>query len=228
MNEHWRDQLRDERGRWVRYIFTNTDTVVDANFASRIVEESSHVNARFKTTKEAASFVANSLGVCYDEAFAMVVSVNAWSTPICSDIRRYQTGKELQKISLEKAKYISDNIEKYISISPKWNGKTYRGISLSDDALSRYRDGIIVDMLGASSWSDRYDVSKKFAKDNISNENPNQVIFICDAQSKGTSIKHLSTRPEQNEILVSKEAKYIVKKIDKRGEETWIYLNEEK
>ena len=181
---------------------------------------------------ELYSFVANELHVSVDTAMGYVDSVMAFTdagSGIYSEVRRYQRNDALQFMSQEEAKEISNSIETYIKKAPRWNGgTTYRGVSVSDDELSAFKQGAKLSMGGTSSWSGTESVSKDFAQRNVSYERPNSVMYHCDTQSKGTGIRHLSVYELEDEVLCSKESKYKVVRTEQGVDHiTHVYLEED-
>jgi len=104
-------------------------------------------------------------------------------------------------------------IEEYIKKAPHFNQPIYRGLHPTKGSnLLKFVDvkvGDVVDMKGTSSWTSSKESGQKNA---ISG-----VLFRAESVNKGTSVKHLSAFPSEDEVLVSKDAKFRV-----TGKQ-WIY-----
>lgn len=163
-------------------------------------------------------------GATKEEAERYIQAVRAFVGNEHTAIRKYQqhllTGHE-------KA-YVSGNakaIEKFIQISPKWRGgNTYRAIGASDETIERlYRrekEDKPINMLGTASWT----TDKDYAKER--DVTGKRVIFVSPTQSKGTSIKLYSQTPAEEEVLVSKDAKYLITDIKEVKDVLYVYLKE--
>ena len=67
--------------------------------------------------------------------------------------------------------------------------------------------GAIIDINGGgtASWSTERTVAKQFATGGST-----RLIFSCETQNMGTSIRHISKYKSESEVLVSKNARYKV------------------
>lgn len=164
------------------------------------------------------SWVARDLKIPVGQVTEYVDSVMAFTdagSDIYSEIRRYQRKEPLQFLQEEEVKKLSDDIETYIQKAPRWNGGvTFRGSAVSDAELATYKPGQQFTAGGTASWSGKQTVAKGFAERNATPSRPNPVIYHCDTQSKGTGIRHLSVYEMEDEILCSKESKYIVDRVE--------------
>jgi hypothetical protein len=99
-------------------------------------------------------------------------------------------------------------IEKLISVSPKFEGNVYRGMSFSDDSfVKQLKTGSEIDMKGFSSWSSDKKHSLKFSK-------RNKIGVIIEMKNKsGVSITHLSKDYNEKEVLVSGKSKIMINKV---------------
>ena len=107
-------------------------------------------------------------------------------------------------------------IEDYIDKAPKFEESIYRGIVVKDNI--KFTVGNTLDMKGTSSWTSDEKKTNTFLT--LSNEDrrnrlTNQVVFKVENPIKAVSIKHMSSFPEEKEVLVSKKAKFVVSKIEK-------------
>lgn len=118
----------------------------------------------------------------------------------------------------------SEMLERFIEISPKFDGPVYRGIALDEtvDVASLFRAGNVVDMRGTSSWSSSEDLSRKFAdpfelaKQKILKDPHGKVgvEFHLSQTNKGASISHISYFSHEMEVLISKDARFLVRSIE--------------
>lgn len=174
-----------------------------------------------KSHKERIDTVKHELGCDDNKAKKYAKSIYSFTSENYEAIRAYQQGvkNDYTKKFSRDAKTIEDYIEK----APKWNeGTLYRGINIENgDAKSLFKPGTEMDMKGTSSWS-----SEKKIADSYTFGSGTKVIFQCDKISKATSVTHLSDNPSEKEVLVSKDTKYISKKVSKKGNIYYVYLDE--
>lgn len=152
----------------------------------------------------------------YEQAVERFDSVNAFTGSSYGAIRAEQMKSSDAKFHNKDAKEKGDRIEEYIHDAPKWgnSGTLYRGIQAKkdvvDDIINKLKAGEAIDQRGTSSWSSREQVARDFAGKGQSTS----IIFRVDGTMKGTSIKHLSKFASEDEVLVSKEARWRAKKIE--------------
>ena len=105
------------------------------------------------------------------------------------------------------------NLEDFIAQSPKWNGGTlYRGIAVDAPIGAQFVKGATVDMKGASSWSSSKSIARDFAGRGSTDES---FIFQAAKTKKGTSVKHIAEYANEDEVLISNSAKWIIKSVKK-------------
>lgn len=184
-------------------------------------EQTGRGHIPLKSYDDSLNTVKQELGCNDKQAKKYINSVASYTSENYTAIRAYQTGKKndyTKKFSRD-AKTVEDYIEK----APNWNGGTlYRGINVeSGDVKSLFKPGTELDMQGTSSWSSDKGVSETFTWGSGT-----KVIFQCDKISKATSITHISNSPSEKEVLVSKDTKYVTKKISKKGKYYYVYLDE--
>lgn len=118
-------------------------------------------------------------------------------------------------------------IEGYIERAPKWGGGvTYRGMSLPSSVVKGLTVGGTFDVnAGTASWSTQESTARSFSK---SGSGGRHVVFVSQTQSKGTSIKHISYFTKENEVLVSKNARYTITNISTKSGSpyTYVYVKE--
>lgn len=174
-----------------------------------------------KSYEENIETVKQELGCDDKQAKKYMRSMLSYTAENYEAIRAYQSGKKNDYT--KKFRNDAKNIEEYIDKAPHWNGGTlYRGVGLdaSVDVKSAFKPGTELNMQGTSSWSSDTGIAKNFARDR------NMVIFQCDRISKATSVSHISNNPGEKEVLVSKDTKYVAKKVSKRGRYYYVYLDE--
>jgi hypothetical protein len=205
---------KDEKSPKKPETFGNTEQQTD--------HKPKHYNNLNHHTMESA--VAFDLGVSKEESKRMIDGIRKFSDGYYSEIRAASTG--VKNGFEDKAKACDEFIEK----SPKWaGGQLYRGVSVTDnelnDMLKNVADGKPIDMRGVSSFSSKESIAQDFSDMNISSKRPNEVIFVTNGKSTnyGTSIKHISGLPHENEVLVSAKAVFTPTKVEKKGGYTYIY-----
>lgn len=187
--------------------------------ANAKASERGHIKT--KSYDESIKTVKQELGCDDKQAKKYAKSVYSFTSENYEAIRAYQNGKKndyTKKFSKD-----AKSVEEYIDKAPHWNGGTlYRGINLeSGDVNTLFKPGTEMDMKGTSSWS-----SEKKIADSYTFGSGTKVIFQCDKISKATSVAHLSDTPSEKEVLVSKNTKYISKKVSKKGNVYYVYLDE--
>ena len=197
----------------------------------------SSMSARSKTSMNADDIFLNKLsphersyteyvmgltGLGAKEANECEKAVWGWSGSDYKDVRKYQKGID----GYDSYKEQAENIERFLKLAPKWgtSGDTYRGVKMSKEDFSKLAKGVEVDMHGTSSWSTSRGVAEGFApsiSDLVS------VLYISPSQSKGVDIHTMAHYPSEREVLVSKGARYRVKKKPKRVQGKWVVELEE-
>lgn len=159
------------------------------------------------------------LGVSEQEAKDMIKEVSGYTDGYATDMRTWQQGGkqwDMQEMTPKEAQRMSEQVEKYIAKAPKWEGgEIYRGIGISEDEAHKLLDDISfsmkpLDMKGTSSWTSDKSIADDFSEWNGADI---AVIFKAPGTKKGTSIDHISDF-SQSEVLVSKDARWNVKKIE--------------
>lgn len=178
-----------------------------------------------KTPEETAKYIGSTV----QEAKDMFDAVQDFTGSAYSGIRRAQRGEKASDIPELQKKYDSEakRIEGYIERAPKWGGGvTYRGMSLPSSVVKGLTVGGTFDVnLGTASWSTQESTARSFSK---SGSGSRHVVFVSQTQSKGTSIKHISHFAKENEVLVSKNAKYAITNISTKSGSpyTYVYVKE--
>lgn len=178
-----------------------------------------------KTPEETAKYIGSTV----QEAKDMFDAVQDFTGSSYSGIRRAQRGEKASDIPELQKKYDSEakRIEGYIERAPKWGGGvTYRGMSLPSSVVKGLTVGGTFDVnAGTASWSTQESTARSFSK---SGSGDSPVVFVSQTQSKGTSIKHISYFTKENEVLVSKNARYTITNISTKSSSpyTYVYVKE--
>lgn len=169
--------------------------------------------------QELVDYTMKELGVSEQEAKDMVREVSGYTDGYATDMRNWQQygdGYILDGMTAKEAKTMSEQCEKFIKLSPKWDGgEIYRGICVDEDTAMRILDDIYYsgkpfDMKGTSSWTSDKSIADDFSE--WSGEDV-AIIFKAPGTNKGTSIDHISDF-SQSEVLVSRDARWDVKRIE--------------
>lgn len=159
---------------------------------------------------EAVEFTANLLGVSKEEAREYNSAVNAFTDRAYKRIRQYQRGEEIEDWAQGNTAERERLLEGYISAAPKWGGgQTFRGVGSHYGMVDA---GDVIDMGGTSSWSTDIGTAVSLGK----TSSHMLTVFVCDTQRKGTSTRHLSKHPSEDEVTVSKSARYEVVSITEK------------
>ncbi|ERJ90841.1 hypothetical protein HMPREF1990_00463 [Porphyromonas gingivalis W4087] len=174
-----------------------------------------HLNP-FETEIEKLENIKELTGCSEQEAEDYKKAVNGFSFGWDYEIRCEQSGRRYNPRNghtVEEVQRKAKDLEDFITKSPKWDGgTTFRGISIPDEDLfeiqERLKSGETLDMLGAASWTTDLSIATDFSEKNLNDRVVNAVIFVCESQPMGTSIRHLSNFFEEQEVLVSSKCKY--------------------
>lgn len=187
-----------------------------------VATQKDHPSIGDKTRSE---YIRDSLGVSDKEADQMAKAIGAFSGIDYSVIRKFQTDGPPPDMS-KYAKPLEDFIEK----SPKWDGgEVYRGIRVDNNTakaiIANAQAGKTMGQMGASSWSTNRQVSEKsFAYVNSTAVRTGQktaIIFRSNGQQNGTSIKHISAIPSEDEVLMSNNARWKPTKVTQIAKNVW-------
>jgi len=168
--------------------------------------------------QELVEYTMKELGISQQEAKDMIREISGYTDGYATDMRTWQQGGsrfDMQEMTPSEAKRMSDQVERYIDLAPKWgDGDIYRGVGVDDVTAGRILDEIYSDkpisMMGTSSWTSDRSIAEDFS------ELPSAdiaIIFHAPGTQKGTSIDHISDF-SQSEVLVSKEARWKVKQFE--------------
>lgn len=169
--------------------------------------------------------ISKELGVSYERAKEMGDAVNSY-TQHSKEFRAYtKNPQEFEKEhgKAEAAKYARQlaDLEEFIERSPKWSGRVlFRGIRVSDDKYDAFvasvKAGRPVDLKGTSSWSSNKETARAFAgvTKNVNIIHPSMgkksVVLLTNSNHTdyGTSVAHISAKPEEREVLVTAKAHF--------------------
>lgn len=106
-------------------------------------------------------------------------------------------------------------IEAFISQAPPVTNKLSRGLSMSDEELSKLQVGAEFTDGKLASWSTRVGIAQAFARRNVSEAKPNQVVFRLDeGTDQGGKIGGLGGRRyDEGEVIMSGKAGFVITKI---------------
>lgn len=153
----------------------------------------------------AVDFTANLTGASKEMALKYNEAVHEWSDGSFIEIREVQRGLGGNAVVTERAALL----EEYIAKAPKWGGgTTYRGVN----STTLPQVGDVIDMRGSSSWSSSLGEAQYFSYVSTDGNNWGKLplIFQSKTQRHGTSIRHLAEYSSEDEVLVSKNARYRV------------------
>lgn len=172
---------------------------------------------------QGAEAVKELTGVSDQEAAAMFSSVHAFSQSSYHGIRSYAHGGPPPS----DRKTDAENLEKFIAASPQWDdGDLYRGIhvnaDIADQILAQAKSGKPMDQRGPASWSTNRSTADDFAEKSKPGEI--SIIFKTRGRQNGTSIKHLSAFPGENEVLMSNNARWVATEVREVTPGTWEVL----
>jgi len=147
----------------------------------------------------------------HGDMYEMVNAVDRWTYHGDAAIR---AGKDPDNATL---------LEKYIAASPSYDGVLYRGISVTEDVLTQFEKGRVIDMHGVSSFSSSKKVALDFTQ---TRQDKIGIIFRVPEVEQSTSIAHLSQFPGEKEVLVSENAKFEIVSVKEKNGTTYIDLKE--
>lgn len=169
--------------------------------------------------QELVDYTMKELGCSEQEAKDMIKEVSGFTDGYATDMRTWQQGGkqwDMQDMTPKEAQRMSEQVERFIDKSPKWDGgEIYRGIGVSEDDANKILDDIAFsmkpfDMKGTSSWTSDKAIADDFSEWNGADV---AIVFKAPGTKQGTSIDHISDF-SQSEVLVSKNARWDVKKIN--------------
>ena len=123
---------------------------------------------------------------------------------------------------VKKMEGFGKSLETFIAKTPYWaGGTTFRGFATSKERFEKLMadvaDGAIIDTRGISSWSTNEAIAKRFATSGVGLAGRDySVILKCEGQNRGTSIKAVSAYAREDEVLVSKDARYKIKSVEQK------------
>lgn len=160
-------------------------------------------------------------GVSEPAAQEMADAVKSFTGDDYKIIRAVQNGA---KTGSPAERRLAEMCEEYIEHAPKWEGgTTYRGINVPPSKANSYVKGAILDVnRGTASWSSTLATAEEFSTHGYGV----QVVFACETQRNGTSIRHLSSYKSENEVLVSKKSRYEVTHAGHQGSVLFVTVKE--
>lgn len=161
-----------------------------------------------ETGETASDFIARLTGADDEAALQMEDAIDRYTSNIYEDIRDHQVNGG----GSAGVKLWSRYIEEFIEAAPKWNGgTTYRGMVVDDSTLAEFVEAVTsghaIDMRGTSSWTTKEKIAQDYS---YLGAKGNKVIFRCRGPQRGTSIKPISQVQVEEEVIVSKDARWRV------------------
>ena len=177
--------------------------VAPASPQSKHFSESEYIS--HNKAKNIIEAVMKSLKVDKKEAKAILDSLEVYTLGSYTDIRKAERNN-----TPGMDRKHSNNLSTFIDKSPKWESPAYRGIQVDKDIADKLlaSKGQDIDMGGTSSWSSSKNTASSFSL--YKNQGKTPVLFQVEKPGRGTSIRHLSSLPGENEVLVHKDQKYKV------------------
>jgi hypothetical protein len=159
-------------------------------------------------------FIMQQLGIDERTARRYSDAISSYSGNYYTEIRNYQKGRtgHASQADLDRYKQLGEDLEQFIAQSPKWGGgTTYWGFSTSPERyeklLADMASGKELDMGGTSSWSTKRSKAEQFSSSGAGLDDW-QVVLECKGPNRGTSIRAVSNYTEEDEVLVSRHARY--------------------
>lgn len=168
-------------------------------------------------------------GLSEEESKKIAGAIDDFTGSGFSDIRSAQQAGKTSGVSAESGKLI----EEYIKNAPKWDGgDLYRFIVLNEediyDLIAAYDEDSEIEQFGTSSWTSSKDTAKGFvyATGNSDmfddfDEKPYYVVFHTSGTKQGTSVRCFSATPYENEVIISKDARWKLTGYPYEWEETF-------
>lgn len=195
-----------------------------------VMEKDSDPDSKFfkKVKGEAIDEMAESFGISRTRAKELCESIQGFSDGDYHEIRKAGRGDSGDKDYKREAA----NCDEFIERSPKWaGGKLYRGqyvegeekVQAMIDAAWHKKP---LDLRGASSWSSDKETAESFGGNyKIQSESARTVMFVTNGKStnRGTSIKHISEHPSEDEVLVHSKATFNPTRVKQKDGVIYIY-----
>lgn len=132
----------------------------------------------------------------------------------------YGQDREIRAGATKTAREKAETIHEYIEKAPKFEGEIYRGLSLSNEMISGFKEGAVFKENGLlSSWTSSKDVAQDVAAGRSEELGMRPVVISTKNPEYGTPVAHLSMWGDwEQEVLVSnmKEPRYTINKVEER------------
>lgn len=155
-----------------------------------------------------------------EEAGKMLHGIHSFSGTGYSRIRGAYNNPNADPKDAELMKSVDD----YINSSPKWEGRVYRGINVTNEQANEILSGKPIDMLGPSSWSSDQSVAERFSN----GYKDTRIVFVLDNNKSGASITHIGSYDGiESEVTAPSGVKYQfdgAKRVKNKGSEI-IFIN---
>lgn len=120
-----------------------------------------------------------------EEARKMLYGIHSFSGTASTRIRSAYNNPNADSKDAQLMRSVDD----YINSSPKWEGKVYRGINVTNEQENKILSGNPIDMLGPSSWSSERSVAERFSN----GYKDVRIVFVLDNNKSGASITHIGS-----------------------------------
>lgn len=156
-------------------------------------------------------------GMSEAEARESMKSVYGYTQERSADIRDFQYGstQNFSPKELETVKKEVEAINRYIDKMPKFKGEIYRGKDFesaekAEAFLAKIKKDSDYQLPAMSSFSSSKKIAENFARlqTKIGNKGRVPVVFVVEKNKSGASIRSLSEKTKEDEVLVPKNAKY--------------------
>ena len=182
-----------------------------ASVVKRVLQTEHPQRGARQTSQE---FIMKQLGIDERTARRYNDAVRSYLGNYYTEIRNCQKGRPQNAIQadLDRYKQLGEDLEQFIAQSPKWGGgTTYRGFHTSPERyeklLADMASGKELDMGGTSSWSTNRSKAEQFSSSGAGIDDW-LVVLECKGPNRGTSIRAVSRYTDEDEVLVSRQARY--------------------
>lgn len=142
------------------------------------------------------------------------------------DMRTAQKTRGNLAKGLESALKRADALDEMISLAPKFKGKLYRGISVSDEDLNKLLSGKPFCNGAITSWSEKQPVAEMFATSNRFGKATNKIVFIGQNFKNAASISKYIDSNGEHEVLTSSNTELKVVDSYKKGDITYLKVEQ--
>ena len=208
----------------------NTVEAVAKKAAVERILQTEHPKWNRRSGQDIRDHIQQAYGISPDESMDVAQAIDRYTGPWYKDVRAYNQGSDLSRLDKDDKAIVvktSNDLEKFIDAAPKWSGgPTYRGMTISNEAFDKFvmsaANGNIVHMGGTSSWSTDDYVAHLYSDQ----RGDHHVVFVCNGPQRGTSIRDISAHRGEDEVLVSRHARYKITGTRQEGQLTIFEVEE--